>query len=437
MPTISRAKRNNRKRTTQKSTALAAAASSVLNKEQQLKEYAEEIRGLVKLSLQSAVRIGQILADVRDNILEYGEWQDWIDQEFPGDIKHDTAINFINVAKLYEEFSETHADGLEKLGLSSLYHLGRGTLDTDFRKKVLELAAEDEPFTQHEVITLARTYRKVKMSEAGITQPSLLETLQDVPAIDNPKELAAFQKLSSRKQQAVAELFSTGQADSTKSAIKILKETKQLQEEEQQLQTVEVDYTTTQTVNYRSLEEVPSNSVALAVVEAPLRTSYVEQGLTVLCTELDRILETGGYAIITVGHKAAMFAGDKLAGLKPLHLLCLRRQPGSSRTIIGTNIISASVFAIFAYKDTYRAPKTMLVDLHTFGEETLAERPEEVTGLDEVETGLEKGFERILSSLTQRGDNVLHVIASSQHFNIRAALYAACETIGVKEFRTC
>jgi len=393
------------------------------SQKKQLKVYAEEIRGLVKSTLESAVRIGQILKDVRDNILPSREWQKWVDDEFEGNIKHDSANNWINVADLYAEYALKYEDGLSKLSLSSLYKLSRTTIDPEVKETVLQLAQNNEPLDRNEMDAVVRVYRKAKMVDAGI-EPYLINELSELDIAENPKELATLRNLSKRKREAVSKLIAAGAASDTKEAIKQLSlvSAAKLEPEEQ----VEVNYTQIKEANYSDIYSVPSNSVNVCIIEAPLRYSYIDE-LNTLSVELERILREGGFAIITLGHKALMFAGDRLEPLKGLHVLCLRRSPGRTRSIIGTNIMSASVFAALAYKAPYHAPKEMIVDL-----QTIIEPDEDVMleGTEEVVSGLEAGFKRFLQALTRPDDVIMHYIASENHFNIREELLA--ESIELK-----
>lgn len=388
----------------------------------QLDGYASEIRSLIRSTLESVVKIGQILKEVK-GMLPYGEWQTWVDKEFPEDIKHDSADNWINLATLYEQYKTKYEDGFKKLSLASLYKLSRSSVDSEVKETVLKLATDGESFTKSEVDNIVRVYRKAKLVEAGV-DPTIISELGETSFVENAKELSKFSKLSKKKQAAVAGLITSGLASTPKEAIQQLSiATKPVEK------LVEVEYTEIKSAHYDALQSVPSSCVNVAIVEAPLRYSYVEHELNVLAVELDRVLAPGGFAIITLGHKAIMYAGERLAPLNPIHVLCLRRQPGNTRPIIGTNILSASVFAALVYKQPYRAPSSMLVDL-----QTIADEPAD--GLDKVVSGLEAGFIKFMTAITNSGDSILHMIDSENHFNIRQTLKDASVDLNAESFIT-
>lgn len=410
--------------------------SSALSKRQQTKldKYAVEIRTLIKSTLKSAVRIGQILKDVKENILGYGDWQIWVDKEFEGNIKHDSADNWINLANLYEEYHELYGDGFEKLTLSALYKLSRPSVDPEVKETILQLANEDEPIKRDELDAVVRSYRKVKMAEAGF-EPDVIMALSDSKAAEDSKELEAIKRLSNKKRDAVVKLLQSGIADTTREALKIakLQATPIVEIPDNQ---VEVVYSSSLKDNhFNNINEINDAIVNFALIEAPLRFDYVMEDLNNFCIELDRVLAPGGTFIMTLGHKGILFAGDRLEPLKPLHVLCLRRQPGHSRSIIGTNIMSASVLAVYGYKPPHKGPKTMLVDLQTIqpGSDPV-EGMDQTGGLDEVVNGLEDGFSLFMKSLVNKGDTVLHVIESPQHFSIRDHIKETATELGAEAF---
>jgi hypothetical protein len=397
-----------------------------------------EIRGLVKQTLENVVRLGEIFIYIKDNLLPAGQWQKWLKQRFNNEISQDTAKNFMKLYTLYKEYESTHGDGLKALDLASLYRLGSDAVEPAAKETALELAAE-QPMNRRTTAQVIQTYRKIKLAHAGLA-PEAVKLLTKVEVAEDPKQLRDMQRMSKTTQVKVAGLIAEGLAETPKEAIQVLKSSKQIEDSEaledtDETVTVEVDYTKTKRFSYNSLADVPAESVKVALVEAPLRFDYVETRLHDLSNELERVLVPGGFAIITVGHKAIMYAGGALGNLNPLHVLCLRRQPGNTRTIIGVNIACASVLAVLAYKGPYNAPKGMIADLQTIDQQAKhITESEAIEGFDAVHTGLEKCFEVFLNPLLESGDSLLHLIVSKDHFNINDHLFTVAENNNCAEF---
>jgi hypothetical protein len=401
-------------------------ALATINVDVELETLEAEIRGLVKQTLENIVRLGEIFTYIRFNLLKYGEWDNWIKERFNGEISRDSANNFINVYKLYKDYEATHGDGFKALDLGSLYKIAPSTVDSEAKELALELATEQQ-MNRRSTNQVLQTYRKIKMANAGLA-PEAVKLLTKVEVAEDPKQLRDMQRLSKTAQVKVATLIADKIAETPKEAIQYLKSSKQIEAQDELVDTVEVDYTSTSRFSYTSFESLAAESVNVAIVEAPLRFDFVDLELRNLSNQLERVLTPGGFAIITVGHKGIMFAGDALGQLSPLHVLCLRRQPGNTRTIIGVNIGCASVLAVLAYKPPYRSPKSVLVDLQTITES------DSLVGLDEVHTGLEKGFQHFLDALVEPDDTLLHAVVSKDHFNITQALYEIAESKRCREF---
>ncbi len=396
-----------------------------------------EIRGLVRQTLENVVRLGEIFTYIKENLLPTGQWQIWLEDRFNGEISHDTAKNFMNLYSLCKQYELTHGDGIKALDLSSLYKLGSDSVESGAKEVALELATE-QPMNRRSTTQVIQTYRKIKLAHAGLA-PEAVKLLTKVEVAEDPKQLRDMQRMSKVTQVKVAELLADGVVETPKEAIQVLKASKQVDAEEltevEEPTTVEVAYTKTKRIDYGTIADVPNESIKVALVEAPLRFDFVENGLQNLSNELERVLQPGGFAIITTGHKAIMYAGNALSGLNPLHVLCLRRQPGNTRTIIGVNIACASVLAVLAYKGPYAAPKGMIADLQTIDQQAKHfTESEAIEGFDMVHTGLEKCFEVFLNPLLESGDNLLHLIVSKDHFSISDYLFNVAENKNCAEF---
>jgi hypothetical protein len=104
-----------------------------------------------------------------------------------------------------------------------------------------------------------------------------------------------------------------------------------------------------------------------------------------------------------------------------------------SKSIVGMNITSASVFAIFCYKGPYKAPRKMLVDLQTYSSHLTD--TDAIEGMDEIPPSLEKGIERFLSPLTEAGSCVMHVIVDN-HFGVRESIKEMAGRFSARKFIT-
>ena len=186
----------------------------------------------------------------------------------------------------------------------------------------------------------------------------------------------------------------------------------------------------------KTFDLVAPESIEIAVIEAPMKFSFTldkAEGFSKMCKQLEQCLKPGGFGFITVGHKAAMFAGPLIeeAGLVPLHLLVLRRQSGRSRSIVGINITSASVIMALVYKPPFYAPKKMIVDL-----QTVTDGEEIVEGMDVIDNGLEDCLKRFLSPVIEENSSVLHCVygSSEEHFGITGALKTISSDCGAAKF---
>ena len=410
-----------------------------IDKRNLLMNYEGEIRSIVRQSLENVVRLGEIFTTIKEDILPYRQWAAWVENRFEGEISTATTHNWMNVYQLHAKYAEKYEDAFSQISLRNLYVLGRTGVEAEAKETALELVNEQK-VTAKNTRRVVETYRKIKLANAGIS-PEVTKMLTKVEVAENPKYVSDIQKLSKTKQQEVAKLLMTGVVKSPREALQAIKEARRVEEETITVDaegdsTEEVAVTLTQSIeNFSSLSEVTPESIQVALVEAPLKYEFMdENGFHNLTKEVADCLMPGGFALITVGHKAAMFAGAAMhSDLKPIHLVCMRRQPGNTATIIGLNIASASVYMVLAYKPPYRAPRGFLVaDLHTLND------TEALPGMDVVDTGLEKGFKRLLepllSSQEEKSAVLHHVVRGSQHFNIDSYLQEVSFEFGATQF---
>lgn len=403
-----------------------------------------------KQSHKAAIEAGSRLLEARELFVRDKKggkfWQQWVEEELGTEISHDTATNLINLYTLVRDHGEQHSEGIAKLSLSALYFTSRASVEPEIKKEILKLAAESqEAPTREEVASLIKVYRKVKLAEAGVN-PEVINVLATSSVIEDPKELKALSKLSQKKQAEIAGML---QSDSqpgystVKQAMTEIKEKKEKRAEKEQENRIvptlfsggmELESYTGQAGNTFNL--LASESIDIAVIEAPMKFSFVQDrqdGFSKMCRQLEQCLKPGGFGFITVGHKAAMFAGSLVeeAGLVPLHLLVLRRQSGRSRSIVGINITSASVIMALVYKPPFYAPKKMIVDL-----QTVVEGEEIVEGMDVIDNGLEDCLKRFLTPVIEANSSVLHCVygSSEEHFGITEALKTISSDCGAAKF---
>lgn len=406
-----------------------------VGKREALRGYEAEVKGLIKQTLENVVKIGGIFHTVKEEILDQYQWRPWVEACFGDELHISTTHNWINVYKLYKEYGEKYPNALEQISLKTLYTLGRSGVDAEEREVAFELV-ETKEVSPKDARQVVETYRKMKLVSAGV-EPEIVKMLAKVEVGENAKYVTELRKLSKTKRHEVAQVLAAKEAESPKEAMRLLKE-RNAPAPQEHTTTIDVDFTASKRA-YSSLDDVEAESIQIALVESPLKYDFVETEFNQLTHDIARVLQPGGFAMITVGHKAAMFSGTYMStDLKPVHLLCFRRAPGNSATIMGLNITSASVFLVLAYKPPYRAPRgEVLADLHTLTD------TEAMTGFDVVQSGLEKSFDRVLEPLISARDDdapmpaIMHMIVrGSQHFSIRDHLEESSMRMGAREFIT-
>jgi hypothetical protein len=432
---------------------------------QQINSITNDLR---RHNLKTVIKLGALFIEARqifDNSIR-GQankyWQQWISNKFDNELSHDTVTNFINIHNLSQQYGHKYLLGLNKLALSSLYMLARTGIPQELKEEVLELAQEskDIPSIPHkEVKDLISAYRKIKLAQTGINSEAIPLLTQSAVSED-PREVKILSRLSKKKQLEVAEELLDG-CTSVKEAIKKIKEPEDKPKEYYQPEVLSFSG------NVISIEQggttgarfVKDEFINLAIVEAPLRSNFVvgETEFIDLCRELKRTLAPGGFAIITLGHQGILFAGEQAAqtGLKPLHILVLRRKPGRSRSIVGTNIISAFIPCMFLYNPPFRRPKSMIVDLQSFQPDSTSSPPfynsdsfpdsdsfhdsdslllPSLNSYDSLEPSIEECFRRFMHPLIEVDNNVLHIIYGEEHFSIRDSLKEISFNAGVNTF---
>ena len=401
-----------------------------------------------KQSHKAAVEAGSRLLEARELFVRDKKggkfWQRWVEEELGAELSHDTATNLINLYILVRDHGEQHSEGIAKLSLSALYFTSRTSVEPEIKEEILKLAAEaEEAPSRDEVASIIRVYRKVKLAQAGVN-PEVIDVLASSNVAEDPKELKALSKLSQKRQAEIASMLeSDSQAgcSTVKQALAEIKEKKEREEKQDSATVVNLSLDGMELETHtghasKTFDLVAPESIEIAVIEAPMKFSFTldkAEGFSKMCKQLEQCLKPGGFGFITVGHKAAMFAGPLIeeAGLVPLHLLVLRRQSGRSRSIVGINITSASVIMALVYKPPFYAPKKMIVDL-----QTVTEGEEIVEGMDVIDNGLEDCLKRFLSPVIEANSSVLHCVygSSEEHFGITEALKTISSDCGAAKF---
>jgi hypothetical protein len=108
-----------------------------------LRQRAEEIRSLVRRSVEDIIKIGRLLTDVKKR-LAHGRWLPWLERELGW--SDDTALNFMRVYRLsrrpiFRKFRHSAA----KLAPSVLYTLAKGS-DAAYLE-IMERVASGEKIT--------------------------------------------------------------------------------------------------------------------------------------------------------------------------------------------------------------------------------------------------------------------------------------------------
>jgi hypothetical protein len=399
----------------------------------------QQIVMLWSQSIEAIRQVGIHLNEVKQR-LHRSQFMKWIDVELsPIGLSYDRAISAMNFAKEYKRVEGTPKEDALKLMasqdmLSIIYRISSEKTPEALRDSVYEMVLDGEKPERKKIEELKKMWRTHNLQEAGGNLSAEAGSLLVQTEIAEDKDqLQRISKLSKRKQLMVAKSIASGSASSTREALRQIKE-----EPEESIidvdsvESVEVaQVETVLTLKGRwqtAIRKVASESVNIALVEAPNSFEWVQTEYANLLKALGPTLALGGFAIISMGQKAitATYDVTEANGLHVLQPLVLRLQPGRTSTIVGINVMTASRLALVVYKSPYRQPKGMLVDLQTVGESTDAQ--------DSVESGIEAGFVKFLTQLGHADDTLLHLqIDAKKSFNMREALIKGTKPF-VKQF---
>ncbi len=399
----------------------------------------DSIYSTFKQTLENVILLGGYFTEAR-KLLKKGMFTEWVRTEFtegPAGISYDSAVNWMRVYRTVRDNPEAK-EAFQNLNLKVVYKLCMAQIDEDVRTVLLRQAAEGTRLNVQDIQTIKKLNAEIKLQEYNLVPEAQVALARTDVVETDVRLLNRVSRLPKQKQRELADVIITTGKENVREALEEV--FSRIQPEDQDIVAEPVEVSVSHRLQQRAEFEVVhrgpwSQALAglselnLVIVECPLRYSWrdEEQGLGRLSTLVDSALAPGGFVIAVMGHKAIMGCEAGLAPLEPLHVLTLRHQPGRTRAIPGINIGAASALAAFAYKPPYRSPKSLLIDLQTWGGESA------IDGMDEIESGIEAGFHRWITTLVEQGDQVAHIVLEPQsQFHIRAALVSSARQAGAE-----
>ena len=392
-----------------------------------------------KTTLDNIILMGRYFNQAKQ-LIKYGDFENWITEEFTNSsigISRITAYNWMRVDNEVTN-NPTVREAFANMQLSAIYELCSFGAYPVLKEAVTQAVIEGNTFSKDNIRDIKRLHVQVIAQELEIA-PELQVALSKAYKIDEAV-LPKISKLSKKKQREIASAILQDTAESVKDIyndiIRPQIDIEAITIPNDSL--VELDRQTTVEHHidgawYDGITKIDSESLDLAIVEAPMKYDWRDSahGLKYLCQHLDNALAPGGFAIVTMGHKSITGAEPLVDPLKVLHLLVLRRQPGQSRSIVGINIVSASIPCLLLYKPPYRVPSKMIVDLQTWSgsEDGLA-----LEGGDEVVSGIEQGFAKFMTNVLTTNGRVGHIICSENDFHIRQHLLDVSKEVFASSF---
>jgi hypothetical protein len=161
----------------------------------QLREHADAIRGLLKLTIENIIEIGRRLVAAKD-LVPHGCWLPWLNNEFGWHVK--AASRFMQVYELSLKF-----DNLSFLNLpvSSAYLLAEPSTPDSVREEVLKRFKAGEEMTVSKVkeaIAAKRAPRGDRPRRRAESRPSMTNgsAPPQLPANDDPTKLEAIRAIA-------------------------------------------------------------------------------------------------------------------------------------------------------------------------------------------------------------------------------------------------
>ena len=175
----------------------------------QLKDQTVQIRTLYTQSLNNVISIGKFLYNIKYNVLETGEYGNWLRSEFeePGYFTHDTASNFINAYVICEKFSQKYGgiDKLKPLNLHTIYVMSQEELidriqsceslkrkqvqniirQHKFKQKAIDALAVDVSDEQNQNnLNFSENSNSNDKNESADVNPVIIEDLDKIDKVD-------------------------------------------------------------------------------------------------------------------------------------------------------------------------------------------------------------------------------------------------------------
>lgn len=401
-------------------------------KEDTIRNLAHRVAKRWQDGLDAILDVGEALLRIKEQV-KAGDFMEWLREEMaPRGLSYDRANSMMNFHKEYTRVQGTPDEpALMKIAqneLAAAYRLS--TAPPDIKESFYRLTEDEEtPPSRKAIEKVKQEYRKIQVKESGIIPDAAVWILQ-TPVASDPKELKRIANLSKEKQVLVSKAIASGAATSRREALQQIRESNIIDAEilEDEEVTAELERPKDFVKIYKSkpltaLRKLASESVNLAIIEAPQKFDFVDLQYPELLQALQPALAPGGFAIITLGHKAitATYDVTEANGLHVLQPLVLRLQPGRTSTIVGINMMTASRLALLVYKSPFRQPKGTVVDLQTVGQETDSQ--------DEVPAGIEVGFSKFMEQLTHPDDVVCHIqLDPAKNFKMREHLVEKAES---------
>lgn len=412
-------------------------AGRLLDKQTQelLRESTLVIKRALRTQITSVVVIGRELIKVKKAIKDrtYMKWFSATLSEF---FSLDTAENYVNAAKLSEQYSLAQ---LESMPLNALYVLGRSTVERELQAYVIEDLApaaqlEGNTLTKKDVQKVIKDYRRLQLNTSNISdkaRPLLLTS----PVAEDREELQRLSRLSVKRQIEVAKILKDNPNADVKQALSILRETSQEPIEEEPLDaeiiSVHNKLETRRGEWFKLLQETETESVDLCFAEMPLSREALSD-YQLLAQEMDRILKPGGLLLSVVSQPNIQFVGTYLEPLNVLWTFMLMRRPGHSPRIVGRISFASSYIPLsLAYKSPLRAIPGLVDDVRTGIPDDIMKFHFKAAGEDEPNkeeafslSSIESSIEYYVKSLMQNGDVFMHLIHNrDSSFKINDHLY--------------